>query len=721
VPLSFEPLKLPDASLFGVRVSGAIGRRDRQRLLDLADRCIAEQKTHLILDLTVLATLGGGAAGILADLQRRLIEKGGVLVFVGASDVVCHFLAKRFGDLPLHCVATLVDAVRHIGGREPARAAEPAAPQTDGPLPSLSSSPLSSTSPSSPQRSAPGAEGGLDGLLEGIAAAQTDEDDASRRTADLVTAPYLPLAAALEALRSIDNPTAFGEALGNLLHSQDLAAETTYLVRSGDQYVAVNGGCRLPAAGAVATALAGASRPLTLLDLEDGALDEAEAVAIEDLQPDLLLPVRWDGTLHGIAALKRGKDDPEYGLAETFALELLLRMLTASRDTPAVAVGAAGRDDSGPEPGYAPPPPVSPEPLVMREGPVDDLLVQVELGLARDLARAQDEPHFWQILHGRLGEVARVRSMLCLDVERFQSEPFIAGTARTRQITTRFDGERINAFFRTLERPVEIRNMPHSFGPIRDALLDLDLDWIVGLNVDGRCLGAAIFGLQWRTAAGDVQDQLQTVMEVVIERLASLRDAQRRADFSLKLVETLVARAAMLAGGDGQGSRLLVENVRLLSQDMGLPPDQERDLVLGALLRDIGQAEAGVVSERQAASLEGAAREGYRRHPDRGADQLEDLRAPAALCDAVRHHHERYDGSGFPHGLKARGIPLSARVVAVVQAYVTALADGAGDVAQALKAIEARAGHTLDPDLVDLFGRAVRRQAEETSREVVPV
>lgn len=712
MPISFEPLKLPDASLFGVRVSGTIGRRDRQRLLDLADRCLEKQKTHLILDLTVLATLGGGAAGILADLQRRLLEKGGVLVFVGANDVVCHFLAKRFGDLPLHCVATLADAVCQIGNVEPTRAAQPVAPQADVPQPSASL----------PQRSSPRIDGGLDGMLEGIAAAQTDEDDASRRTADLVTAPYVPLVEALAALRSIDNPTAFGEALGNLLHSQDLAAETTYLSLSGNQYVAVNGCCRLPAAGVLATTLAGASRPLTLLDVEDGAIDEAEAVAIEELQPDLLLPVRWDGTLHGIAALKRGKDDPEYGLAETFALELLLRMLTAGRETLTAAANAVHQDDPVPVPAPACEPPLSadPEPAVEREGPVDDLLVQIKLGLARDLARAQDEPHFWQILHGRLAEVARVRSMLCLDVGRFQGEPFMAGTALTRQIGTRLDGERIRAFFRTLERPVEIRNMPHSFGPIRDALLDLDLDWIVGLNVDGRCLGAAMLGLQWRTAAGDVQDQLQDIMEVVIERLASLRDAQRRADFSLKLVETLVARAEMLAGADPQGSRLLVENVRLLSQDMGLPPDQERDLVLGALLRDVGQAEAPAMSDRQAANLEGPDWERYRRHPDRGADQLEDMRAPAALCDAVRHHHERYDGSGFPHGLESRGIPLSARLVAVVQAYVTALTEGTGDVDQALKAIEAVAGRILDPDLVDLFGRVVRRQAGEMCREAVP-
>jgi anti-anti-sigma regulatory factor len=702
VPLSFEPLKLPDAALFGVRVSGTIGRRDRQRLLELADRCVENQKTHLILDLTVLTTLGGVAAGILADLQRRLLEQGGAVVFVGASEVVSHFLVKRFEDLPLLCVPTLAEAVGAIGSAE-------------APVPDPPQAPETPAAPAPPAEGRTG-DGGLDGLLEGFDAAQTAEDDASRRTADVVTAPYLPLVEALDALQATDNPMAFGEALGNLLHSQDLATSTTYLARKGDHYVAVSGEGRLPAAGSVAMALARASRPLTLLDLEDGALSDVEAVALESLQPDLLLPLRWNGDLHGIAALKRGKDDPEYGLAENFALELLLRALTAGREAPAIAAALA----DGPVPTYDLVPADGAEAPAIREDAEGGFLLQIKLNLARDLARAQDEPHFWQILHGRLAEVARVRSMLCLDVERLQGEPFLSGTARTRQVNARLDGERIRAFFRTLERPVEVRNMPHSFGPTRDALLDLDLDWIVGLNVEGRCLGAAMLGLQWRTAAGDVQDQLQAIMDVVVERLASLRDGQRRADFSLKLVETLVARAETLAGADPQASRLLVDNVRLLSREMGLPPDQERDLVLGALLRNVGQAATPLVTDRQGAELEGPAWEVYRRHPDRGADHLEDLRAPAALCDAVRHHHERYDGSGFPHGLESRSIPLSARMVAVVQTYVTAITEGPGEVEPALKAIEAAAGRVLDPDLVDLFSRAVRRQTIEMRREAVP-
>lgn len=710
MPLSFEPLKLPDAALFGVRLSGAIGRRDRQRLLDLADRCLEKHKTHLILDVALLATLGGSAAGILADLQRRLLEQGGTVVFVGANDVICHFLTKRFVDVPLRCVPTLAAAISEIGNvMEPPAPVQAAVSATRSPAAHVDTDVVLGRP-----------AGGLDGLLEGIAAASAAEDDASRLTADVVTAPFLSLSEALEALRATENPMAFGEALGNLLHNQDLAAETIYLARQGDEFVAVHGPGRLPLDGAVATALARASRPLTLLDLEDGDIADAEALALETLQPDLLLPVRWDGALRGVAVLKRGKEDPEYGLAENFALELLLRVLTSDRDTTADdEAGAASLVPAAPA-AAAPDADIADPAVEIPDRAGDDLMLQTRLNLARDLARAQDETHFWQILQQRLAEVARVRSMLCLDVERTQNEPFLAGTARSRQIATRLDGERILAFFRTLERPVEVRNMPHFFAQIRDGLLDLDIDWVVGLNVEGRCLGAAMLGLQWRTAAADVQDQLAMIMDVVVERLAALRDAQRHADFSLKLVETLVNRAETLAGSDPQASRLLAEHVRVLSREMGLPPDQERDLVLGALLRNVGQATTQLITDRQGADLEGPAWELYRRHPDRGADQLEDLRAPAALCDAVRHHHERYDGTGFPHGLASRGIPLPARMVAVVQAYVTALTAGAGGPEEALAEIAALAGDVLDPDLVDLFVQAVRRRAGEVRRETVP-
>jgi len=58
-----------------------------------------------------------------------------------------------------------------------------------------------------------------------------------------------------------------------------------------------------------------------------------------------------------------------------------------------------------------------------------------------------------------------------------------------------------------------------------------------------------------------------------------------------------------------------------------------------------------------------------RRHPLVGDELLRHFRELSAACPAVRHHHERYDGSGYPDHLTAENIPLQARIVAVADAY----------------------------------------------------
>ncbi len=687
MPTIFESLKLTDTGCFGLRIAGSVGRHDRERLELLGEKCLARGRHRLVLDFSDLDALGGSAAGTLAKLQRRFMEAGGKIVFVGASAGARRFLSAKFEDLPLDCYDSLDEAMQHLS--------DPGAGPMSSSSPEMSAAPVSpgrETGARARGRGEGSGDGTLDNLLEEFDSEAAGSPEETRRTADLVTAAYLPLDDAVAALASLDNPAAFGEALTNLLLSHDLASQSLYLSLHGEHFVAVDGSCKLPVGGAVAAALMYAQRPLTLLDIEENALWDEETELIDELQPDLLLPIKWKGTLHGLALLKHMGEDRDYALAEVFALEILLRLLAVGRGDTAAARPA--------------PSPRAYEDETRVDEP--DPLQQLRFGLARDLADAQDEPHFWQIFHGRLHEVAEIHSLVCLDLEQTKSEPFLAGAARAGMAGIDLQSERVLAFFRTLERPVEIPNMPHSFATVRDGLAELELQWVMGMNVDRRCLGAVMVGLTWRNPVIDPLEQLHGVMDVATEALVRLRDAQLRANLNLGLVELLVGRGEALSVGDGHLTEIVAANIRTLAREMGLPPDQERDLVLGALLRNIGQSEAPVVDDREAETLEGDAWEAYRHHPEAGANILQSLRAPATIRDAVLHHHERYDGRGFPHGLKGRDIPLAARMVAVVQAYAMRYSGSAAR-EQALMALSHEAGKALDPDLVDLFARAVHR------------
>ena len=97
------------------------------------------------------------------------------------------------------------------------------------------------------------------------------------------------------------------------------------------------------------------------------------------------------------------------------------------------------------------------------------------------------------------------------------------------------------------------------------------------------------------------------------------------------------------------------------------------------------------------------------RHPEAGARILEPVKALRSLGvpDMVRHHHERYDGRGYPAGLRGREIPQGARIIALADSLSAMLQDRpyrrALDYDQACTEIEACVGAQFDPEAVEAF------------------
>lgn len=143
----------------------------------------------------------------------------------------------------------------------------------------------------------------------------------------------------------------------------------------------------------------------------------------------------------------------------------------------------------------------------------------------------------------------------------------------------------------------------------------------------------------------------------------------------------------------------------------GLPATRVEALRHAALLRDLGllRLPAGLRhSLLQYANLDGDARNAVRDHPEVGARLLGRLATVEGRLAAqiAREHHERWDGGGFPDGLRAEAISLEARLLAVANRIDAALSPrpGAepGSVPSLRAALEAESGHALDPRLVAL-------------------
>lgn len=139
----------------------------------------------------------------------------------------------------------------------------------------------------------------------------------------------------------------------------------------------------------------------------------------------------------------------------------------------------------------------------------------------------------------------------------------------------------------------------------------------------------------------------------------------------------------------------------------GLSPDELADLKYAAALHDIGEVS---ISSRTLHKLGKLTEEEFRilkRHSELSLRILEKIERlqPAALI--IRHHHERYDGKGYPDGLAGISIPLGSRIIAVAEAFDILTSNvpwrRALDKESALAELEKCAGTQFDPDIVVAF------------------
>jgi putative nucleotidyltransferase with HDIG domain len=150
---------------------------------------------------------------------------------------------------------------------------------------------------------------------------------------------------------------------------------------------------------------------------------------------------------------------------------------------------------------------------------------------------------------------------------------------------------------------------------------------------------------------------------------------------------------------------------------------------LSARLRDVGMLSLPDALVLETGPLPPADWELINTHPARGAELLETLEPLAAIAPIVRSHHERWDGGGYPDGLRADDIPLASRVISVCDAFVSMARDrphrkGLG-IEVALERVVDESGRQFDAEAVDALvaivaGRATRRPQRPESRFARP-
>jgi HAMP domain-containing protein len=168
------------------------------------------------------------------------------------------------------------------------------------------------------------------------------------------------------------------------------------------------------------------------------------------------------------------------------------------------------------------------------------------------------------------------------------------------------------------------------------------------------------------------------------------------------------SKALELKDKETEGHTLRVTNMTIeIARLMQIPDEEIVHIQRGALLHDIGKmgipdsilTKPGPLDEKEWALM--------KKHPDMALEMLWPIAYLRPALDIPRHHHERWDGNGYPRHLKGEEIPLSARIFAVVDVWDALISERPykrpWTINQAIQEIQAQKGHHFDPMVVDLF------------------
>jgi HD-GYP domain-containing protein (c-di-GMP phosphodiesterase class II) len=148
-------------------------------------------------------------------------------------------------------------------------------------------------------------------------------------------------------------------------------------------------------------------------------------------------------------------------------------------------------------------------------------------------------------------------------------------------------------------------------------------------------------------------------------------------------------------------------------EHMQIPPDQWDAIRQGALLHDIGKLGIPDAILLKPGSLTQQERQVMQQHAVYGYNVLAPIINLRQTLDIALYHHERWDGSGYPYGLKGEQIPLVARLFAVVDVFDALTSDrpyrSAWSHSQAIEYLKDQAGKQFDPRVVELFLEIIKQ------------
>jgi putative two-component system response regulator len=233
-----------------------------------------------------------------------------------------------------------------------------------------------------------------------------------------------------------------------------------------------------------------------------------------------------------------------------------------------------------------------------------------------------------------------------------------------------------------------------------------------------RVAEALCLARDWHCASTSLDNLQHALHDRMRSRRASLAAALAEAqDTHLEAVDSLIAML-QLHERDGRGHAVRVARLTVaMGEELGFDDDALAVLEQGALLHDIGKLDVPQSILLKPAPLDDSEWRVMRTHPQVGFDLLRNQPRFASAAQIVLTHHEAFDGSGYPRGLRGGAIPLGARLIAVADAYDSMTQPHTQrppmPPAMAIQEIERCRGGQFDPDCAEALGPVLAHTVAE--------
>jgi len=234
--------------------------------------------------------------------------------------------------------------------------------------------------------------------------------------------------------------------------------------------------------------------------------------------------------------------------------------------------------------------------------------------------------------------------------------------------------------------------------------------------IDEDAIGAICIMNKADEAPFDIFDKeiLFTLSEQAVIAIKNAKLYKEQEDITLGSIKSLAAILAARTHGSYKPKESFIKIILAIGKELQLGAGDLRNLHYAALLHDAGQISFPDKILTKRAKLTGKEYDIIRKHPKKSVTIIKHLSFLKPVIPIILHHHENYDGSGYPNGLRKNRIPLGARIMAVAGAFNAMIAKRPYrqkiDIEKAISEIKKSAGSQFDLQVVRAFLKVIREK-----------